>query len=134
MSVPKNRKATIIKALRKCGCDEERLKILMPSIENLIWLEQKMDQGRSLIASSAIVIPYDNGGGQKGVRKNPAFEAIHRMTASYNACLKTIVDSCMVVQPMNDNVSTPNDILKQKRDIITSLRQTEVRRGGDDGE
>ena len=130
MPVPKNRKYVITKALRKSGCDEERLKILMPSIDNLVWLEQKMEQGRALIASSAIVIPYDNGGGQKGVRKNPAFEAIHRMTASYNACLKAIVDAIPMSVSPTCGIESNHDAVQAKRDVIALLRQAETDKRG----
>ena len=39
------------------------------------WMAQRLEQARAVIADSSILIAYDNGGGQKGVRKNPGYEA-----------------------------------------------------------
>lgn len=39
------------------------------------WMAQRLEQSRAVIADSSILIAYDNGGGQKGVRKNPGYEA-----------------------------------------------------------
>ena len=132
MALAKNRKAVIMRSLRGLGCDEDRLKLLGPEIDQLLWLEQKMDQARELIASEAIICEYDNGGGQKGTRKNPAFEAMHRMTSSYNACLKTIVDA---VAPIASStvVVTHEESVTKKKDLMKALRRAEEDRGGVNG-
>lgn len=47
------------------------------------WMAQRLEQSRAVIADSSILIAYDNGGGQKGVRKNPGYEAYSQLFASF---------------------------------------------------
>lgn len=133
MPVPKNRERKIIAILRDAGCSEERISLLRPLIEQTVWLERKLEQGRNVISSSSIVVPYDNGGGQTGIRKNPAFEAIHRMNVTYNSCLKTLAEAIPETQTIKI-ADAESSSTQAKRDVIASLRQTEAQRGGADGE
>lgn len=41
----------------------------------VIWQAARLAEARALIKNAPIVIAYDNGGGQKGIRKNPGYEA-----------------------------------------------------------
>lgn len=133
MPVPKNRERKIVAILRDAGCSEERISLLRPLIEQTVWLERKLEQGRNVISSSSIVVPYDNGGGQTGIRKNPAFEAIHRMNVTYNSCLKTLAEAIPETQTIKI-ADAESSSTQAKRDVIASLRQTEAQRGGTDGE
>lgn len=129
MPVPKNRKTVIKKSLRALGCDEDRLRILDPEIEHAVWLEQKIDQARELIASTPIVEEYQNGPNQSGTRKSPAYEALHKMVSSYNSCIKVIVDAVAPVPVKAEvEVSSSQDTAR-KRDIMMALRQAEEERG-----
>ena len=47
------------------------------------WQAARLAEARALIKNAPIVIAYDNGGGQKGVRKNPAYEAYSQLFASF---------------------------------------------------
>lgn len=133
MPVPKNRERKIVAILRDAGCSEERISLLRPLIEQTVWLERKLEQGRNVISSSSIVVPYDNGGGQTGIRKNPAFEAIHRMNVTYNSCLKTLAEAIPETQTIKI-ADAESSSTQAKRDVIASLRKTEAQRGGTDGE
>lgn len=125
MAVPKNRKSTIIRALRQQDVPEDQIKLLGPTIDHLVWLETKIEQGRRLIASSAIVMPYDNGGGQTGIRKNPAFEAIHRMTSSYNATLRCVED---VIRTYSDGGTATSVAGTSALEAMEDLRRLERER------
>lgn len=133
MPVPKNRERKIVEILRDAGCSEERISLLRPLIEQTVWLERKLEQGRNVISSSSIVVPYDNGGGQTGIRKNPAFEAIHRMNVTYNSCLKTLAEAIPETQTIKI-ADAESSSTQAKRDVISSLRRTEAQRGEVDGE
>lgn len=127
MAVPKNRKNTIVRSLRKLGCDDDRIKILTPEIEHAVWLEQKISEARDLIASSPIVEEYQNGS-QSCTRKSPSYEALHKMVSSYNACLKTIVDAVAPAPvKVEAKVSATGDIAK-KRELMQALRKAEEER------
>jgi len=128
MAVPKNRKTALVRSLRKLGCDDERIKILTPEIEHAVWLEQKIDEARTLIASTPIVEEYQNGPNQSGTRKSPAYEALHKMVASYNSCLKTIVDAVAPAPvKVEAEVSAKSDVA-QKRELMQALRRAEEER------
>lgn len=59
--------------------------------ENLLLMEGKLAETRQGIANQQVVIPYDNGGGQTGIRENPAFKGYHALLASYRKTLEQFV-------------------------------------------
>lgn len=65
------------------GVDESMHPLAQSLAEELLWQRKKLEKARRTIdsANMAMVVSYDNGGGQKGIRKNPMFEA-------YNAAFK----------------------------------------------
>ena len=75
-----NRLKKLIKAL---GVDEDRIKLLLPTIENVAWMCVKLEEASDAIATSDVAIPYDNGGGQKGIRQNPHFQGYESLWKSY---------------------------------------------------
>ena len=48
----------------------------------------KLDESRQLIRDEGITVPYDNGGGQKGIRENPAFKAYVSLWKAYMSGLE----------------------------------------------
>lgn len=60
--------------------------------ENVLWMEAKLEDARRVIGKSSIAIPYDNGGGQKGIRKNPAFDGYNSLMSSYTKALKQLCE------------------------------------------
>lgn len=74
------------------GIDKDKISMLMPVIENTAWMKVKLDQSRDLIRESEIIIDYDNGGGQKGIRENPVFKAYESLWKSYMSGLNVILN------------------------------------------
>lgn len=62
--------------------------------ENVLWMEIKLAEARAMIGDSSLVVGYDNGGGQKGIRRNPAFDAYNALLSSYTKALKQL---CVMV-------------------------------------
>ena len=60
--------------------------------ENVLWMEAKPAEARKAIGKSSVAIPYDNGGGQRGIRKNPAFDGYNSLMSSYTKALKQICE------------------------------------------
>lgn len=58
--------------------------------ENVLWMEAKLADARRAIGKSSVAIPYDNGGGQKGIRKNPAFDGYNSLMTSYIKALSQL--------------------------------------------
>ena len=79
--------------LNDAGISERRMQTLAPIIENVSWMRAKLDDSRSLIKNSNIVVPYDNGGGQKGIRENPAFKGYEALWKAYMQGMNRILDT-----------------------------------------
>lgn len=60
--------------------------------ENVLWMEGKLANAREVIGKSSVAIPYDNGGGQRGIRKNPAFDGYNSLMSSYTKALKQLCE------------------------------------------
>lgn len=51
--------------------------------EELEWLDEQLDKAKTCIGDEEVVIPYDNGGGQTGIRANPAFGEYKKLLDSW---------------------------------------------------
>lgn len=79
--------------LNEVGISDKRQKLLEPIILNTAWMKAKLDDAREAIKTSNIVISYDNGGGQKGIRENPLFKGYESLWRSYMAGMSKILES-----------------------------------------
>lgn len=86
-------KNRIVDILTEAGISDRRMQTLAPIIENVSWMKAKLDDSRALIKNSNIVVPYDNGGGQKGIRENPAFRGYESLWKSYMQGMNRILDT-----------------------------------------
>lgn len=55
--------------------------------EAVEFMRKKLIESREAMGDMDIVIPYDNGGGQTGIRENPSFNAYEKLLKSYTAAL-----------------------------------------------
>ena len=62
--------------LEEAGVKPEKIAVLEPIIENTVWMRFKLDDAREKIKTASVAIPYNNGGGQKGIRENPLFKGV----------------------------------------------------------
>ena len=60
--------------------------------EQVIFMAKKLKESKTGLRDQAIVIPYDNGGGQTGIRENPAFTAYEKLLATYTKSLTALRD------------------------------------------
>ena len=60
--------------------------------EQVIFMAKKLKESKAGLRDQAIVIPYDNGGGQTGIRENPAFTAYEKLLATYTKSLTALRD------------------------------------------
>ena len=77
--------------LSKNGLNEEKIKSLDPVILNVSWMKSKLDDARTAIGEVGITVEYDNGGGQTGVRENPAFRAYEALWKTYLSGLDALL-------------------------------------------
>ena len=99
--------------LNDAGISERRMQTLMPIIENVSWMRAKLDDSRQLIKNSNIVVPYDNGGGQKGIRENPAFKGYESLWKAYMQGMNRILDTLPPeeIQAATDTEIRPQTVL-----------------------
>ena len=103
--------------LNDCNVPESRIYLLESIIENVSWMKVKLDEARELIKKSSVAIPYDNGGGQKGVRQNPIFSGYESLFKSYMAGMGKILE-CLPkdVAEQAVEVEKPKSVLELVRD------------------
>lgn len=84
----------LIEIMKQSGVSDKRIKMLEPVILNTSWMKAKLDDAREAIKNSNVAIPYDNGGGQTGIRENPLFKGYESLWKSYMNGMDRIV-SCL---------------------------------------
>lgn len=108
----------ILGILSNSGAKESRIDSLRPVIENVAWMKVKLDDAREAIKTSNVVIPYDNGGGQKGLRENPLFKGYESLWKSYMSGICKILE-CLPSEEIKQEVETveaPKTMLELVRD------------------
>ena len=93
------------------GISEKRMKLLEPVILNTAWMRAKLDDAREAIKNSNIVVAYDNGGGQRGIRENPLFKGYSALWRSYMAGMNRIIDSLPEEAVKIDEDAKPENVL-----------------------
>ena len=58
--------------------------------ESVVFMAKKLEETRIKLEDEPLVVPYDNGGGQKGIRENPQFVAYEHLLATYNKSLRQL--------------------------------------------
>lgn len=108
----------ILDLLSDVGISDKRMCLLEPIIVNTAWMKAKLDDAREAIKNSNIVISYDNGGGQKGIRENPLFKGYESLWRSYMAGMSKILDSLPqeMVEQATENVGKPATMLELVRE------------------
>ena len=88
-----NEIARLKEILTKAGVSGLRREVLDSIIENVAWMKVKLIEARETIKTSTVVIPYDNGGGQSGLRENPLFKGYESLWKSYMTGMSRIIDA-----------------------------------------
>lgn len=108
----------VLNILKDVGISEARMRALYPVIENTAWMKAKLDDAREAIKNTSVAIPYDNGGGQKGVRENPVFKGYEALWKSYIQGMDRILAAlpAEMVQAEVEVVEKPKTMLELVRD------------------
>ena len=101
--------------LSDAGISDRRMKILKPIILNTAWMKAKLDDAREAIKNSNIVISYDNGGGQKGIRENPLFKGYENLWRAYIHGMDRILSA------LPDEIATEQRIEMEKPKTMLEL-------------
>lgn len=91
--VSKSEAEKIRGVLRDAEVSDKRIKALEATIENVAWMKEKLEEARDEIGDESMVIPYDNGGNQKGIRENPLYKGYENLWKSYLTGLDRIMSA-----------------------------------------
>ena len=89
-----------------CGISDRRMKAMLSVVENIAWMRIKLDDTRDMIKDSTVAIPYDNGGGQTGIRENPLFKGYQSLFASYLKGMAMVMN-CLPAEAENADQNGP---------------------------
>lgn len=109
-------------AERICACVPESLRPYAVELaENVIFQCQKLAETRRAMQRSnqQLVTAYDNGGGQRGVRKHPIYEAYNQLMANYRKSLAQLTELLQTygMEDARDEDSPLARILAQAEDV-----------------
>lgn len=88
---------------------------LAPVIDNLAWMRIKLEDTREAIKTSTVAIPYDNGGGQTGVRENPLYKGYTNLLRSYVLCFEKL--QAVLPRDLREETGADITILEKVRDM-----------------
>lgn len=60
--------------------------------ESVLFMANKLAESRKILKDEPLVIEYDNGGGQTGIRENPHYTAYEHLLTSYNKALRQLTE------------------------------------------
>lgn len=60
--------------------------------ESVVFMAAKLKKARSILKNEPLVIEYDNGGGQCGIRENPRYVAYEHLLSSYTKALRQLTE------------------------------------------
>lgn len=58
----------------------------------VVLMSEKIEETIEELQDASLVIPYDNGGGQTGIRENPEFTAFEKLMATYTKSLRQLIE------------------------------------------
>lgn len=102
---------------------EKKVGFLEDVIRNVSWMKVKLDVTMEKIKTSDVCIPYDNGGGQKGMRENPLFKGYESLFKSYMSGMRQILDVLpkQAAEVETETVEKPQTML----DFVRNKRKKE---------
>ena len=112
----------ILDILNEVGVSDKRLNLLAPVILNTSWMKAKLDDAREAIKNSNIVISYDNGGGQKGIRENPLFKGYESLFKSYMSGMNRIID-CLPAE----QIEVETQVVEAPKTMLELMREKHKR-------
>ena len=100
-SAPKTKKKTPVKIAKPSKAEEivSGVTVLheqaLELAESVLFMAAKLEESRKAMKNEPLVVPYDNGGGQSGIRENPHYAAFEKLMNTYTRSLmqlKAIVE------------------------------------------
>jgi hypothetical protein len=112
----------ILDLLTDAGISDKRKRLLEPVILNTAWMKAKLDDAREAIKNSNIVISYDNGGNQRGIRINPLFTGYEALWKSYMAGMNKILD-CLPAE----QIEIETQVVESPKTMLELVRNKHIK-------
>lgn len=81
-----------LQTLTKDAIPKSLRDVAMPLLHNLAWQKVKLDEARRDLMGESLFVPYDNGGGQSGIREHPGFVAYNKLFTTFSRGIKQLTD------------------------------------------
>lgn len=103
--------------LKNLQVPDDRIRLFEPVIINTSWMKVKLDEAIETVKNAEIVVEYDNGGGQSGLRENPWFKGYEALWKSYMTGMSKIIDSLPdeVAEEVEEEIEKPQTVLEMMR-------------------
>ena len=115
-------KQRLTSLLFDCGVPAKKIEMLEPVIQNTAWMKAKLDDTMEQIRETSVAIPYNNGGGQTGIRENPLFKGYSALWKSYISGMNILM-SCMpeeIAEREAENApKTVLQLVREKHERVT---------------
>lgn len=112
-----NEKNRLCDLLSRAKVPDEKREALAGVIDNLAWMRIRLDDTRNEIKDSKVCIPYDNGGGQSGIRENPLYKGYENLWKSYMVGLEkfsSYLPKEMEAEELNDSKNILSKVIRMK--------------------
>jgi len=86
--------------------------------ESVLFMQRKLEETRAQIEDEPLVIAYDNGGGQSGIRENPSFISYEKLFSTYSRGLRALME---IVNENGGNVKQVSS-LEERRARLKIVR------------
>ena len=77
--------------------------------ESVLFMADKLKEARKAMANEPLIIEYDNGGGQTGIRENPHYTAFEKLMGTYTKSL----DQLTKIIEAGTSVKKPSSIMAE---------------------
>lgn len=78
--------------------------------ESVLFMADKLEESRKAMKDEALIIPYDNGGGQMGIRENPHFTAYEKLVTTYTKSLRQLTEIIEKGSPVRTTSSIMSEL------------------------
>ena len=115
-----NEKKRLYMLLDRAGVTDSRRDYLEDIINNASFMRVKLEESRAEMESASLTIPYDNGGGQSGIRKNPLFEAYEALLKHYLLTMDKIL--AVLPKSLENDLRSFTDDTDNVIEMVKSLK------------
>jgi len=113
-------KNRINRMLESLEIPEEKIELLDAVVSNVAFMKAKLEEARKQAESEPLVVKYDNGGGQTGIRENPYFKAYESLFKAYMSGINRLFSELPASVVSDERVKLENQKPQTVLDLVRS--------------